>query len=209
MCLVFVGIIFSTFRVYKTDKTRQNNDCCMFISLFVVYRLLSASHFNIRCLIYPPPHLLMSGYQRQTFNARWRREAAAHANVANRRFILFCRPCLFALLHFPHLLHFPDYYFPLSICRFAFTYLCCPLRLYLPPYPPTPTLMSLVSSWPFTSSRPFPLCCRSSLPPRPWSLLPTPLVLHPLSSPSVSLLQSPSVPMCGWWCSWCCCWCQQ
>lgn len=51
-----------------------------------------------------------------------RRQAGVH-NTANRLFILPFYPCLFALLYFPHLLHFPDYYFLFSICRCTFTYL--------------------------------------------------------------------------------------
>lgn len=134
---------------------------------------------------------------------------AAHANVANRLFIL---PHLFPSLPlcpltfstptpFPWLL-LPPLNWPLRIC---ISPLPSPV-LSDPsvPFSPRPPLMSLVSSRPFTSSRPFLLYAVASLsPPCP---LPPP---NPLSSPSVSLLQSPSVPMCGWWCSWCCCWCQQ
>lgn len=146
-----------------------------------------------------------------------RRQTGVHDNMANCLFILSFTPCLFALLHFPLLLHFSDSSFLFSICRSTFAYLSSP----------APSLSSF--SLPLSLRRPRSFFLSSSLSPnvsrsRPHLLPPhnpffpplsslfpnlsvhapsfnSPSPLSPFISPSplfpLSPLQSPSVRMCG------------
>lgn len=95
--------------------------------------------------------------------------------------LLFSRPCLFALLHFPHLLHFPDYCFLLSIC---------PLRICISPLP-SPALSPPTSS---DVPRVFPtLNFLATLFLYAVASLPLPRPLHP-PRPRSSILSPP--PLC-------------